>query len=54
MTYVSLKPGASAAQLQSKLKLIITKYYIPMMKQAGDKLADGLENKSLVVVAAGC
>ncbi len=45
MTYVSLKPGASAAQLQSKLKLIITKYYIPMMKQAGDKLADGLENK---------
>jgi putative ABC transport system permease protein len=45
MTYVSLKPGASAARLQSKLKLIITKYYIPTLKAAGDKLADGLENK---------
>ena len=50
MTYVSLKPGASAAQLQSKLKLIITKYYIPTMKAAGDKLADGLENKAWLLL----
>jgi putative ABC transport system permease protein len=49
-TYVLLKSGASAAQLQSKLKLILTKYYIPMMKQAGDKLADGLEKKARLLL----
>ena len=39
-TYVLLKPGADAALFQKKLKLIITKYYVPMMKQGGDVQAD--------------
>ncbi len=44
-TYILLKPGTDATQLQNKLKLIITKYYVPMLKQSGDKLADGFEKK---------
>jgi putative ABC transport system permease protein len=49
-TYVLLKPGARADQLQSKLKLIITKYYVPMMKQSGDKQADDLEKKARLLL----
>jgi putative ABC transport system permease protein len=45
-TYILLRKGANAARLQEKLKLILTKYYIPMMKQSGDKMADDLENKA--------
>ena len=39
-TYMLLKPGASPAKLQAHLPLIISRYYIPFLKQAGDKLAD--------------
>ncbi|HTQ27257.1 MAG TPA: ABC transporter permease [Puia sp.] len=45
-TYVRLKPHADPAQLQGKLKLILTKYYLPMMKEAGDKQADDLVKKA--------
>jgi ABC-type antimicrobial peptide transport system, permease component len=38
-TYVLLKPGTSPAKFQSKLKLILTKYYLPMMLQNGNKEA---------------
>ncbi|HVY73345.1 MAG TPA: ABC transporter permease [Puia sp.] len=41
-TYVLLKPHANAAQFQDKLKLILSKYYLPMLKQIGDKAADDL------------
>lgn len=33
--YVLLKRGTDPAQFQNKLKLIIDKYYVPMMKRAG-------------------
>jgi putative ABC transport system permease protein len=33
--YVLLKPGADVVQFQSKLKLIISKYYLPALKEAG-------------------
>lgn len=36
-TYVLLKPGANAAQFQSKLKLILTKHYIPAIEANGNK-----------------
>jgi putative ABC transport system permease protein len=45
-TYVLLKPGADAAKFQSKLKLILTKYYLPMMLQNGDKEADQFTKKA--------
>jgi putative ABC transport system permease protein len=41
-TYVLLKPGTDAAQFQKKLKLILDKYYVKRMKEAGDKQADDL------------
>ena len=34
-TYVLLKPGADPVQFQNKLKLIITKYYLPALKENG-------------------
>ena len=45
-TYVLLKPGADAALFQKKLKLIITKYYVPMMKQGGNVEADDFAKKA--------
>ena len=45
-TYVLLKPGADAALFQKKLKLIITKYYVPMMKQGGNVQADDFAKKA--------
>jgi putative ABC transport system permease protein len=39
-TYVLLKPGTDPVQFQNKLKLIIDKYYVPMMKQGGNVEAD--------------
>jgi putative ABC transport system permease protein len=44
-TYVLLKPGADAALFQNKLKLIITKYYVPMMKQGGNVEAEDFAKK---------
>jgi putative ABC transport system permease protein len=45
-TYVLLKPGADVALFEKKLKLIITKYYVPMMKQGGDVQADDFAKKA--------
>jgi putative ABC transport system permease protein len=36
-TYVLLKPKTNAAQFQNKLKLILTKYYLPTAEKSGDK-----------------
>ncbi|HXB45543.1 MAG TPA: FtsX-like permease family protein, partial [Puia sp.] len=49
-TYVLLKPGANAGQLQSKLKLILKKYYLPVMKQDGAKIADEFEKKAKLLL----
>ena len=49
-TYILLKPGADPALLQSKLKLIITKYYVPMMRKSGDKMADNLEKNARLLM----
>jgi putative ABC transport system permease protein len=48
-TYVLLKPGADAALFQKKLKLIITKYYVPMMKQGGNVEADDFAKKARLI-----
>jgi putative ABC transport system permease protein len=45
-TYVLLKPGTDAVKLQDKLKLILKKYYIPMLKEAGNKEADQVEQRA--------
>src|SRR5439155_689983 len=45
-TYVLLKPGADATKFQSKLKLILTKYYLPMLLQDGNKDADQFTQKA--------
>ena len=40
-TYVLLKPGVDVGKFQSKLtKLIMTKYYLPMLRENGNKEAD--------------
>ena len=49
-TYVLLKPNADPVKLQSKLKLIISKYYLPMLQQAGDKQADSLVQKARLLL----
>ena len=36
-TYVLLKPGTNAGRFESKLQLILTKYYMPMAEKSGDK-----------------
>jgi len=48
-TYVLLKPGTDAAKFQSKLKGILTKYYLPMLQQAGDKEADSFTQKARIL-----
>jgi putative ABC transport system permease protein len=45
-TYVLLKPGTDAVKLQTKLKLLLTKYYIPMLQEAGNKEADQVLQKA--------
>ncbi len=48
--YVLLKQGANPMQFQNKLKLILTKYYVPMLKQNGDKQADDIaKNLKLLI-----
>jgi len=51
-TYVLLKPGADPAQFQNKLKEILTKYYVPALKQEGDKQADELAKKAKLLIQA--
>ncbi|PWT75238.1 MAG: hypothetical protein C5B59_09410 [Bacteroidetes bacterium] len=41
-TYVMLKPGVNVQQLQDKMRLILTKYYLPIMRASGDVEADKL------------
>ena len=53
-TYVLLKPGADAALFQKKLKLIITKYYVPMMKQGGNVAGRRFRQKSKAFGATYC
>jgi putative ABC transport system permease protein len=49
-TYVLLKPGADAIKLQSKLKLILTKYYLPMLQKDGNKEADQFVQKAKILL----
>jgi putative ABC transport system permease protein len=49
-TYVLLKPGTDPAQFQAKLKTILTKYYVPALKQAGEKLADQIAQKAKLLI----
>ena len=49
-TYILLKKNADAAKLQSKLKLILTKYYLPMLKSSGNKQADGFVNNAKLLL----
>jgi putative ABC transport system permease protein len=48
-TYVLLKAGTDAAQFQNKLKLIINKYYVQRMKEAGDPQADDLAKNARIL-----
>jgi len=49
LTYVLLKPGTDPAQFQNKLKLIITKYYLPVLKETGYAEADNFAQKLKVL-----
>jgi putative ABC transport system permease protein len=49
-TYVLLKSNADAALLQNKLKLILTKYYVPMIQQANPKEADDFTKKARLLL----
>ena len=49
-TYVLLKPGADPAQFQNKLKLILTKYYVPVLKESGDKQADDIAKNAKLLI----
>ena len=48
--YVLVKPGTNVAQLQDKLKLLLTKYYVPLLKAEGNVLADSLETKARILL----
>jgi putative ABC transport system permease protein len=45
-TYVLLKPGTNLAQFQNKLKLIMSKYYVPALRADGFTLADEIEKNA--------
>lgn len=48
--YVLLKPGADPVQFQAKLKLILTKYYVPAMKESGNvSVADIITKARLLI-----
>jgi putative ABC transport system permease protein len=49
-TYVLLKPGADPAQFQSKLKLILTKYYLPVLKEGGVKEAEDFTKNARLLI----
>ncbi len=51
-TYVLVKQNANAAQLQDKLKLILTKYYLPMMEKQGDKRGQELIKNAKISLQA--
>lgn len=45
-TYVRIKPGTDAGKLQSKLKLLLEKYWVPALKSEGNVQADELSQKA--------
>ena len=49
-TYVLLKPGADPAAFQSKLKLILTKYYIPALKESNNKEAETVLKNAKILI----
>lgn len=49
-TYVLLKPGADPVQFQSKLKLILTKYYLPVLKEGGVKEAEDFTKNAKLLI----
>jgi putative ABC transport system permease protein len=49
-TFVLVKPGTDVAQLQGKLKLLLTKYYVPLLKSQGDVTADSLLQKVRILL----
>jgi putative ABC transport system permease protein len=49
-TYLLVKPGTDVAQQQGKLKLLLTKYYIPLLKSEGDVMADSLLQKARILL----
>lgn len=48
--YVLLKKGTDPAQFQNKLKLIMTKYYVPAMEAAGNKEASSMVEKAKILI----
>ena len=48
--YVLLKQGTDVAKFQSKLKAILTKYYVPALKAGGDVTAVGIASKAKLLV----
>jgi putative ABC transport system permease protein len=48
--YILLKKGSDPALFQSKLKLILTKYYIPALKASGNKEADDVVKNAKILV----
>jgi putative ABC transport system permease protein len=49
-TYVLLKPGANAQSFQDKLKLILTKYYVPALKASGDIESERIIQNAKVMI----
>ena len=49
-TYVLLKPGTDPIQFQSKLKLIMTKYMLPVFKQHNLKEAESIVNNAKILI----
>lgn len=45
-TYVLLKPGTDPAQFQNKLKLIMTKYFVPALRADGFTRVDDIEKNA--------
>jgi putative ABC transport system permease protein len=49
-TYVLLKSGTDPAAFQSKLKLIMTKYYIPALKESNDREAETILKNAKILI----
>ncbi len=49
-TYVLLKPGTDPVQFQSKLKLILTKYMLPVIRQNNVKEAESIINNAKILI----
>ena len=49
-TYILVKPHTDAIQLQKKLRLIMTKYYGPILRADGNTLADDIEKNAKLLL----